>query len=73
MTRSRVCGLVSLRGETQRYQEGFIEQILSAPRSLAINPLQLDGVWSITEGIATVAHIINGVSKLLGMREAAEE
>jgi hypothetical protein len=32
----------------------------------------LDGIWSITEGIATLAHDIKGLLTLLGWRPTAE-
>jgi hypothetical protein len=42
-------------------------------RSLAINALRLDGIWSITEGIAALAHDIKALLlRLLGWREAIE-
>jgi hypothetical protein len=37
--------------------------------SLAINALQLDGIRSITEGIAALAHDIKGLLRLLGCQE----
>jgi hypothetical protein len=46
-------------------------QILATLRSLAINALRLDGIWSITEGIAALAHDIKGLLMLLGWREPA--
>jgi len=52
---------VSLREEAHRYREGNGVQILATPRSLAINALRLDGIWSITEGIAALAHSIKGL------------
>ena len=47
-------------------------QILDTLRSLAINALRLDGIWSITEGIAVLDHDIKGMLKLLGWRPATE-
>jgi hypothetical protein len=41
-------------------------------RSLAMNALRLDGFWSITEGLAALAHDIRGVPALLGWRETAQ-
>jgi hypothetical protein len=39
---------------------------------MAINALRLDGIWSITEGIASLAHDIKGLLRLLGWRLPAE-
>ena len=41
-------------------------------RSLAMNALLIDGFWSITEGLAALAHDIPGVLALLGWRESAQ-
>jgi hypothetical protein len=41
-------------------------------RSLAMNALRLDGFWSITEGLAALAHDIKGLLALLGWREPAQ-
>jgi hypothetical protein len=46
-------------------------QILGTLRSLAINALRLEGIWSITEGIAALAHDIAGLLRLLGWRATA--
>jgi len=62
---------VSLRDEAHRYREGNGVQILATLRSLAINALRLDGIWSITEGIAALAHAIKGLLRLLGWRQVA--
>ena len=62
---------VSLREDAHRYREGNGVQILATLRSLAINALRLDGIWSITEGIAAMAHDIKGLLRLLGWRETA--
>ena len=40
--------------------------------SLAMNALRLDGFWSITEGLAALAHDIPGLLGLLGWREPAQ-
>lgn len=40
-------------------------QILGTLPSLAINVLRLDDIWSITEGIAALAHDIKGLLRLL--------
>ena len=54
-----------------RYREFNDVQILTTLRSLAINALRLDGIWSITEGIAALAHEIKGLLTLLGRTEPA--
>jgi len=64
---------VPLREDTHRYREENGVQILATLRSLAINALRLDGIWSITEGIATLAHNSKGLLRLLGWREPAAE
>jgi predicted transposase YbfD/YdcC len=43
-----------------RYREPNGVQVLATLRSLAMNALRLDGNWSITEGIAALAHDIRG-------------
>jgi hypothetical protein len=48
-------------------------QILATLRSLAMNALRLDGFWSITEGLAALAHDIRGLLAILGWREPAQE
>ena len=63
---------VLLREDAHRYREDNGVQILATLRSLAINALRLDGIWSITEGIAALAHDIKGLLTLLGWRPAAE-
>jgi hypothetical protein len=37
-----------------------------------MNALRLDGFWSITEGLAALAHDIPGLLALLGWREPAQ-
>jgi predicted transposase YbfD/YdcC len=64
---------VPLREDAHRYRENNGVQILATLRSLAINALRLDGIWSITEGIAALAHDIKGLLKLLGWREPAKK
>jgi hypothetical protein len=63
---------VQLREDAHRYREDNGVQILATLRSLAINALLLDGIWSITEGIAALAHDIKGLLRLLGWGPAAE-
>jgi hypothetical protein len=62
---------VPLREDAHRYRENNGVQILATLRSLAINALRLDGIWSITEGIAALAHDIKGLLRLLGWQEPA--
>ena len=62
---------VPLREDAHRYREDNGVQILATLRSLAINALRLDGIWSFTEGIAALAHDIKGLLRLLGWRPAA--
>ena len=63
---------VPLREDAHRYREDNGVQIRATLRSLAINALRLEGIKSITEGIAALAHDIKGLLKLLGWRESAE-
>ena len=60
-----------LREDAHRYRENNGVQILATLRSLAINALRLDGIWSITEGIAALAHDIKGLLRLLRWQEPA--
>jgi hypothetical protein len=62
---------VALREDAHRYRENNGVQILATLRSLAINALRLIGIWSITEGIASLAHDIKGLPRLMGWREPA--
>jgi hypothetical protein len=41
-----------MRKNTQHSREGNGDQIMATLHSLTINALRLDGIWSITEGIA---------------------
>ena len=63
---------VALKEDAHRYRMNNGVQILAALRSLATNALRLDGIWSITEAIAALAHDIKGLLRLLGWRAAAE-
>ena len=62
-----------LREDAHHYREENGVQILATLRSLAINALRLDGIWSITQGIASLAHDIRGLLQLLGWRGPAAE
>ena len=62
---------VPQKEDAHRYREFNGVQILATLRSLAINALRLDGIWSITEGIAALAHEIKGLLTLLGWTEPA--
>jgi predicted transposase YbfD/YdcC len=64
---------VPLGEDAHRYRETNGVQILATLRSLAINALRLEGIWSITEGIPALVHDIRGLLRLLGWRKAAEE
>ena len=55
-----------LRKDAHRYREFNGVLILAKLPSLAVNALRLDGIWSITEGIAALAHDIEGMNRLLG-------
>ncbi|MFM7312840.1 MAG: ISAs1 family transposase [Cyanobium sp.] len=63
---------VPLREDAHRYREFNGVQILATLRSLAINALRLEGIRSITEGIAAMAHDIKGLLTLLGWRPVAK-
>jgi hypothetical protein len=41
-------------------------------RSLAMNALRLAGFWSITEGLAALAHDIKGLLRVLGWQQALQ-
>jgi hypothetical protein len=58
-----------LREDAHRYREDNGVQILARLRTMAINSLRLDGIWSVAEGIAALAHDIKGLLQLLGWRE----
>ncbi len=63
---------VTLSEDTHRYRETNGVQIVAMLRSMAINSLRLQGIWSVTEGIAALAHDIKGLLMLLEWREPAE-
>jgi hypothetical protein len=62
----------SSREDAYRYRESYGVQIMTTLRSLAMNDLRLDGYWSITEGLAALAHDIRGLLALLGWREPSQ-
>ena len=61
-----------LREDAHRYRESNGVRILATLRSLAMNALRLDGYWSITEGLAALAHDIRGLLALVGWREPSQ-
>ncbi len=61
-----------LKEDDHRYSETNGAQIMATLRSLAMNALRLDGFWSITEGLAALAHDIPGLLALLGWREPSQ-
>ena len=61
-----------LKEDAYRYREVNGVQIMATLRSLAMNALRLGGFWSITDGLAALAHDIRGLLELLGWREAAQ-
>lgn len=61
-----------LREDEHRYRESNGVRIMATLRSLAMNALRLDGFWSITEGLAALAHDIPGLLALLGWRKPAQ-
>ena len=61
-----------LKEDAHRYREVNGVQILATLRSLAMNALRLADFWSITEGLAALAHDIPGLLALLGWREPAQ-
>ena len=64
---------VPLREDAHRYRENNGVQILATLRSLAINALRLDGIWSIAEGISALAHNIKGLLTLLGWMRGGQQ
>jgi hypothetical protein len=56
-------------GIEHRFFEYNGVQIMATLRSLAMNPLRLEGFWSITEGLAALTHDIRGLLSLLGWQE----
>lgn len=55
-----------LRVEAHCYREANGVQMMATLLSLAMIPLRLDVFWSITEGLAALAHDIPGLMALLG-------
>jgi len=62
---------VALREDAHRYREANGVQIVAMLRTMAINSLRLNVIWSVTEGIAALAHDIKGLLMLLGWRKPA--
>ncbi len=60
---------VMLKEDAHRYRETNGVQSVAMLRTMAINSLRLNGIWSVTEGIAALAHDIKGMLMLLGWRE----
>jgi hypothetical protein len=54
-----------LHEDAHRDSEPNSVQPLTTHRSMAMNALRLDGFWSITEGLAALAHVIRGLLTLL--------
>jgi hypothetical protein len=61
--------VTQLREDAHRYRESIGVQIMATLRSLAMNALRLDGFWSITEGLAALAHDIPGLLAMLGWQK----
>jgi predicted transposase YbfD/YdcC len=57
---------VKLSEDAHRYREANGVQIVAMLRTMAINSLRLSRIWSMTEGIAALAHDIKGLLMLLG-------
>jgi hypothetical protein len=63
---------VILREDAHRYREASGVRILATLRSLAINAVRLDGIWSMSESIGGLSHDIKGLLRRMGLREPAE-
>ena len=61
---------VTLWEASQPYREANGVQIVAMLRTMTINALRLNGICSVTEGIAALAHDGPGMLRLLGRREA---
>ena len=61
-----------LREDAHRYRETNGVQIMATLGRLAMNALRLDGFWSITEGLAALAHNIPGLLALLGWQKPCQ-
>jgi hypothetical protein len=62
---------VALREDPHRYREANCVQIVAMILIMAINSLRLNGIWSVTEGIAALSHDIKRLLMLLGWTEPA--
>lgn len=60
---------VAPRDDAHRCRETNGVPIIAMLRAMAINSLQLNGIWSVTEGIAALAHDIKGLLMLLRWRQ----
>jgi len=63
---------VPLREDAHRYRVKNGVQILATLRCLAINALRLDGIWSITEGIAGPGSRHQGLAQAAGVDRSRE-
>ena len=61
-----------LKEDAHHYRETNGVQIMATLRSLAMNALRLNDFWSITEGMAVLAHDIPGLLALLGWQKPAQ-
>jgi predicted transposase YbfD/YdcC len=57
---------VAVREDAHRYRQANGVQIVATLRTMAINSLRLNGIWSVTEGIAALAHNIKRMMMMLG-------
>jgi hypothetical protein len=60
------------REDAHRYRETNGAQIVAMLSTMAIYSLRLNGIWSVAESIASLAHDIRGLLRLMGWRETAE-
>ena len=60
-----------LREDAHRYQEINGVQIKATLRSMTINSLRLDGIWSVAEGIAALVHDFKRPAQIAGVEGAS--